>query len=90
MGESQEPEINISPCRQGSGIGIAKFQLIRRRIAQSRDERRDRLTRVLTRSNCRQFDLRMSEEQLNQNFAGITRRTNDADIHLSKWEIMKT
>jgi len=26
----------------------------------------------------------MTEEQLNQNFAGITRRTNDADIHLSK------
>jgi hypothetical protein len=37
---------------------------------------------MLARGDRRQFDLRMTEEELDQNFAGITRRADYTDIHL--------
>jgi hypothetical protein len=40
---------------------------------------------VLTRRDRRQFDLRVTEEDFDQNFAGVTRRADNADIHLREW-----
>ena len=40
---------------------------------------------MLPRGDRRQFDLRVTEEELDQNFAGVTRRTDNADIHLREW-----
>jgi hypothetical protein len=41
---------------------------------------RQRLPGVLARGDGNQFRVRMVQEQLHQNFAGVTRRTDDGDL----------
>ena len=80
--QGQEPEVDVMAGGEGLGVGIAEFQLVGRSAAQRRDDGGDRPACVLTRCDRRQFDLRVTEEELDQNFAGVTRRADNADIHL--------
>ena len=79
--EGEKPQVDVGPRRQLGGIGTGKGEGVGRGAAQGGDDRGQWLPGMLPRSDRRQSDVRMGEEELDQDFAGVTRRTNNADFH---------
>ena len=87
--ERQKPQVDIVTGRNGRGIGVDELQLLRPGATQRGNDLGHGLARVLSRGNRRQLDLGVTQQGLDQNFTGVTRCADNADIHVSERKTLR-